>query len=169
MKIKTKGVLIAGVVVLMAAAGVAALVLNNSTGKKETDSKNVSISNAGSIIDKQVQTQTAGILSGLENVGEVTPVQETAGGSDIYNKNGGEGYDENGAQTGLDLVLSLGVEGELCVETCYTVNFFQRNIHLGSDDQTLTLKLRHFRLHIPLASDRQGLRRQLAAVGAKHP
>ena len=41
--------------------------------------------------------------------------------------------------------------------------------HLGSDDQTLTLKLRHFRLHIPLVSDRQGLRRQLAAVGAKHP
>lgn len=107
MKIKTKGVLIAGVVVLMAAAGVAALVLNNSTGKKETDSKNVSISNAGSIIDKQVQTQTAGILSGLENVGEVTPVQETAGGSDIYNKNGGEGYDENGAQTGLDGNASL--------------------------------------------------------------
>lgn len=107
MKIKTKWVLIAGVVVLLAAAGVIAMVLNNSTGKKETDSKNVSISNAGSIIDKQVQTQTAGNLSGLENVEEVTSVQGTAGDSYIYNKNGGEGYDENGAQTGLDGNTSL--------------------------------------------------------------
>ena len=68
MKIKAKWILIAGVVVLIAATGVAALVLNKSTGKKETDSKNVSISNAGSIIDNQVQTQAAGNLSGLENV-----------------------------------------------------------------------------------------------------
>ena len=102
MKIKTKWVLIAGVVVLLAAAGVIAMVLNNSTGKKETDSKNVSISNAGSIIDKQVQTQTAGNLSGLENVEGVTSVQGTAGDSDIYNQNGGKGFDENGTQTGLD-------------------------------------------------------------------
>lgn len=109
MKIKTKWVLIAGVVVLLAAAGVIAMVLNNSTGKKETDSKNVSISNAGSIIDKQVQTQTAGNLSGLENVEEVTSVQGTAGDSYIYNQNGGEGLDENGVQTGLD--GNAGLEG----------------------------------------------------------
>lgn len=102
MKIKAKWILIAGVVVLLAAAGVIAMVLNNSTGKKETDSKNVSISNAGSIIDKQVQTQTAGNLSGLENVEGVTSVQGTAGDSDIYNQNGGKGFDENGTQTGLD-------------------------------------------------------------------
>lgn len=107
MKIKTKWVLIAGVVVLLAAAGVIAMVLNNSTGKKETDSKNVSISNAGSIIDKQVQTQTAGNLSGLENVEGVTSVQGTAGDSDIYNQNGGEGLGENGVQTGLDGNASL--------------------------------------------------------------
>lgn len=109
MKIKTKWVLIAGVVVLLAAAGVIAMVLNNSTGKKETDSKNVSISNAGSIIDKQVQTQTAGNLSGLENVEGVTSVQGTAVDSDIYNQNGGEGLDENGVQTGLD--GNAGLEG----------------------------------------------------------
>ena len=109
MKIKTKWVLIAGVVVLLAAAGVIAMALNNSTGKKETDSKNVSISNAGSIIDKQVQTQTAGNLSGLENVEGVTSVQGTAGDSDIYNQNGGEGFDENGAQAGLD--GNAGLEG----------------------------------------------------------
>ena len=102
MKIKAKWILIAGVVVLIAATGVAALVLNKSTGKKETDSKNVSISNAGSIIDNQVQTQTAGNLSGLENVEGVTSVQGTAGDSDIYNQNGGKGFDENGTQTGLD-------------------------------------------------------------------
>lgn len=109
MKIKTKWVLIAGVVVLLAAAGVIAMVLNNSTGKKETDSKNVSISNAGSIIDKQVQTKTAGNLSGLENVEGVTSVQGTAVDSDIYNQNGGEGLDENGVQTGLD--GNAGLEG----------------------------------------------------------
>ena len=109
MKIKTKWVLIAGVVVLLAAAGVIAMVLNNSTGKKETDSKNVSISNAGSIIDKQVQTQTAGNLSGLENVEGVTSVQGTAVDSYIYNQNGGEGLDENGVQTGLD--GNAGLEG----------------------------------------------------------
>ena len=109
MKIKTKWVLIAGVVVLLAAAGVIAMVLNNSTGKKETDSKNVSISNAGSIIDKQVQTQTAGNLSGLENVEGVTSVQGTAVDSDIYNQNGGEGLDENGVQTGLD--GNVGLDG----------------------------------------------------------
>ena len=109
MKIKAKWILIAGVVVLLAAAGVIAMVLNNSTGKKETDSKNVSISNAGSIIDKQVQTQTAGNLSGLENVEGVTSVQGTAGDSDIYNQNGGEGFDENGTQTGLD--GNAGLEG----------------------------------------------------------
>ena len=109
MKIKTKWVFIAGVVVLLAAAGVIAMVLNNSTGKKETDSKNVSISNAGSIIDKQVQTQTAGNLSGLENVEGVTSVQGTAVDSDIYNQNGGEGLDENGVQTGLD--GNAGLEG----------------------------------------------------------
>ena len=102
MKIKAKWILIAGVVVLIAATGVAALVLNKSTGKKETDSKNVSISNAGSIIDNQVQTQAAGNLSGLENVEGVTSVQGTAGDSDIYNQNGGKGFDENGTQTGLD-------------------------------------------------------------------
>lgn len=109
MKIKTKWVLIAGVVVLLAAAGVIAMALNNSTGKKETDSKNVSISNAGSIIDKQVQTQTAGNLSGLENVEGVTSVQGTAGDSYIYNQNGGEGLDENGVQTGLD--GNVGLDG----------------------------------------------------------
>ena len=102
MKIKAKWILIAGVVVLIAATGVAALVFNKSTGKKETDSKNVSISNAGSIIDNQVQTQAAGNLSGLENVEGVTSVQGTAGDSDIYNQNGGKGFDENGTQTGLD-------------------------------------------------------------------
>lgn len=102
MKIKAKWILIAGVVVLIAATGVAALVLNKSTGKKETDSKNVSISNAGSIIDNQVQTQTAGNLSGLESVEGVTSVQGAAGDSDIYNQNGGEGFDENGTQAGLD-------------------------------------------------------------------
>ena len=102
MKIKAKWILIAGVVVLIAATGVAALVLNKSTGKKETDSKNVSISNAGSIIDNQVQTQAAGNLSGLENVEGVTSVQGAAGDSYIYNQNGGEGFDENGTQTGLD-------------------------------------------------------------------
>ena len=109
MKIKAKWILIAGVVVLIAATGVAALVLNKSTGKKETDSKNVSISNAGSIIDNQVQTQTAGNLSGLENVEGVTSVQGTAVDSDIYNQNGGEGLDENGVQTGLD--GNAGLEG----------------------------------------------------------
>ena len=114
MKIKTKWVLIAGVVVLIAATGVAALVLNKSTGKKETDSKNVSISNAGSIIDNQVQTQTAGNLSGLENVEGVTSVQGTAGDSDIYNQNGGEGFDENDAQTGLD--GNAGLEGNVGYE-----------------------------------------------------
>ena len=102
MKIKAKWILIAGVVVLIAATGVAALVLNKSTGKKETDSKNVSISNAGSIIDNQVQTQTAGNLSGLESVEGVTSVKGAAGDSDIYNQNGGEGFDENGTQTGSD-------------------------------------------------------------------
>ena len=102
MKIKAKWILIAGVVVLIAATGVAALVFNKSTGKKETDSKNVSISNAGSIIDNQVQTQTAGNLSGLESVEGVTSVQGAAGDSYIYNQNGGEGFDENGTQAGLD-------------------------------------------------------------------
>ena len=102
MKIKAKWILIAGVVVLIAATGVAALVLNKSTGKKEADSKNVSISNAGSIIDKQVQTQTAGNLSGLESMEGVTSVQGASGDSDIYNQNGGKGFDENGTQTGLD-------------------------------------------------------------------
>ena len=102
MKIKAKWILIAGVVVLIAATGVAALVLNKSTGKKETDSKNVSISNAGSIIDNQVQTQTAGNLSGLESVEGVTSVQGASGDSDIYNQKGGEGFDENGTQAGLD-------------------------------------------------------------------
>ena len=79
MKIKAKWMLIAGVVVLIAATGVAALVLNKSTGKKETDSKNVSISNAGSIIANQVQTQTAGNLPGLERVEGVTYIQGAAG------------------------------------------------------------------------------------------
>ena len=67
------------------------------------------------------------------------------------------------------LVLLFGIHlvcrGELLYRRCIHAGaFFQ----LCSDDQPLTLKLRHLRLHIPLCTRGQSVGAHIAAIGAEH-